>query len=59
MPEPFAQAALDSILELRLKLGLLEIASTQPLDFQITIWEEDYPRETFPLEGWFTVPPTL
>ena len=28
----------------------------KPFEFQVTVWESDFPVESFPLEGWLTVP---
>jgi alpha-amylase/alpha-mannosidase (GH57 family) len=50
------QAALDKVLELRLSLSALGLAAEQPLEFQLTLWENNLPVETLPLEGWLAVP---
>ena len=50
-----SQAALGKIFEMRISLQSLGLNSKDPFDFQVTLWEE-FPRETFPLEGWITVP---
>ena len=57
LPEKSAQAALSKILELRLSFAEIGVGSDDPFDFQVTVWEDDYPRETFPVEGWISVPP--
>ncbi len=50
------QAALGKIFELRLRLDAIGAASDGAFEFQVTLWENEYPLETFPLEGWLTVP---
>ncbi|MBI4463773.1 MAG: glycoside hydrolase [Acidobacteria bacterium] len=55
-PFPGAEAALGKILEIKLSLAALGITPQQLFAFRITLWEKDLPRETFPLEGWISVP---
>ena len=54
-PLALAEAALDKILEVKLSLAALGMDPMQPFDFRVTLWEQDLPRETFPLEGWLTL----
>jgi hypothetical protein len=50
------QAALDMVFELRLSLSALGLPADQPFEFQVTLWENNLPVETLPLEGWLAVP---
>ena len=53
---PLGEAAVGKIFEMRLNLGVLGFRADQPFDFQVTLWENNLPVETFPLEGWLAVP---
>jgi hypothetical protein len=50
------QAAFDKVLELRLSLSTLGLPTDQLFEFQVTLWENNLPIETLPLEGWLAVP---
>jgi len=50
------QAVLKKILELEVSLEALEIQTSQPFEFQVSIWQEHLPLESLPLEGWLRVP---
>jgi alpha-amylase/alpha-mannosidase (GH57 family) len=56
LPDTLGQAALGKIFEMRVSLEAIGAGSSDPFDFQVTIWENEYPRETFPLEGWLSAP---
>jgi hypothetical protein len=51
-----SQAALERIFELQLKLAALGVPSDQPFEFQVSLWRENLPLESLPLDGWLTVP---
>lgn len=53
---PSGEAALGRILELRLSLKDVGLPPDKPFEFQLTLWENDLPLETLPLEGWLAVP---
>jgi hypothetical protein len=56
LPASFGEAVLHKIFEMRVSLEAIGIGLNDPIDFQVSVWENDFPRETFPLEGWLTVP---
>ena len=53
---PLAEAALGRILEIRLSLRAMGLGTELPFDFQVTVWQNNLPIETLPLEGWLAVP---
>ncbi|MBI4459166.1 MAG: glycoside hydrolase, partial [Acidobacteria bacterium] len=53
---PLGQGVLEKILELQLPLADLGIQPDRALEFQATLWENDFPLESFPLEGWLAAP---
>ena len=56
-PTPlYGDAALGKIFEVRLSLRALGLPADQPFEFQVTLWENNLPVETLPLEGWLAVP---
>ena len=56
LPAALGQAVLGKILEIKLSLETLGVATEKPFDFRVTLWKDQLPQETFPLEGWLTVP---
>jgi hypothetical protein len=55
-PEYMAQGALGKILELRFSFDAIGQKPSAAFEFQVSILEDGYAREIFPLEGWLTVP---
>ena len=53
---PLGQAALGKIFQLSLSLAALGVKAQDPLEFQVAVWEDNFPRETLPLVGWLPVP---
>jgi hypothetical protein len=51
-----SQAALEKIFELQVKLATLGVPADQPLEFQVSLWRENLPLESLPLDGWLTIP---
>jgi hypothetical protein len=50
------EAALGKIFEVRLNLRAVGLHADHPFDFQVTLWENNLPVETLPLEGCLSVP---
>ena len=50
------QAAFGKIFEMGVTLAAIGTGSQEPFEFQVTVSENDFPQETFPLEGWLSVP---
>jgi len=53
---PLGEAVMGKILEMQIDLGAIGVGANQPFDFQVTVWENNFPRETLPLEGWLMAP---
>ncbi len=50
------EAALGKIFEMRLPFVAMGLPTDQPFEFQVSLWEDNVPVETLPLEGWLAVP---
>ena len=55
--DPLGEAACGKILEAALNLKALGIAPERTFQVQVTLWQDDLPLESLPLEGWLSIPP--
>ena len=55
-PVALGEAALRKIFEVRLNLSAMGLRQDQPLEFQFSLWEDNLPVETLPLDGWLVIP---
>jgi hypothetical protein len=50
------QAALGRIFEMKLPLAAVDLPPDKAFEFRVTLWENDLPVETLPVEGWLGAP---
>ncbi|OFV95638.1 MAG: hypothetical protein A3F68_05980 [Acidobacteria bacterium RIFCSPLOWO2_12_FULL_54_10] len=50
------KAAINRVLEVKIPLSMWKLDPGGQIEFQVTVWEKDFPLESFPLEGWLAAP---